>query len=457
VAANLYQAVLAALLQKSVWMGVRHVATDGVFTETTVRLLLAQIDHLHGRILERDLDCDDLQLACEASHSGQLATDLTAYIAAMRVVRPADQTIVRELLARELLTQAAGKIIDAQNLGRLDIDGPAVLISRAQEICDGGAAAPNLTLGTAIEPAGTERGLVLSLGLGNALDEALGGGSGEGELTVYFGPPRRGKTSALCKTAANMVKDGYNVLYITMETGAPQIMRLIERAMMRKSRKDWTDADTSEARRLLGARGGRLWIKDLAAMEVTPDSLEGIVRGLQRSEACVVHAVVLDYLELMAPSRGRLGDNQIRYLYGRLGKQVRGLGRKLGTRIITAWQANREGSQRDTMTEVDISECWDMFKHADNWIALNQSSAEKANHRMRFGILKQRVDPDGAQTVNAYCDWARMIVEDPIHAVHHTPTAEPDTAGIVPGVARRPSLPSNAAVPGLSAAAGDVV
>jgi len=458
---HLYQAVLRALLYKSTWTSV-HYALEGINFDTNIRLLLAQVDQLHHSIPDRDLSVDDLLCSVEAGYRGDLASDLAVYIAGIRETMPAAEATVRELLARKLLDQAATKIIEARNAGRLDVDSPSTLVERAREVSDSGTATATYKLS---DFGVDERGPVVPLGISEKLDAVLGGGVGLGELVCFLAPPRRGKTSIMCAAGAAMVRAGYGVLHITMETSAGKVSRLYERAVLRKTKMEWTQGDSAEARTILAAGGGELWIKDLAGLDVTPDSIEGCIYGLRRSESHPIDVVILDYLELMAPARGRLGETQIRYLYGRLGKQVRALARKLGTRVITAWQVNREGSQKDTMTEIDISECWDIFKHVDTMIALNRSAAEKANHHMRLGVLKQREDDDGIQTVNVYCHWARMMIEDlteennAIYQTRAKTEALPEQSGL-PGQsggmvsgecvgARRPSFSTKSVDPGI--------
>lgn len=82
------------------------------------------------------------------------------------------------------------------------------------------------------------------------------------------------------------------------------------------------------------------------------------------------------------------------------------------TRLLSAWQANREGWDADTLTPKHLSECWDIFKHIDGGITLNRSAAEKANKRMRLGTIKQREDDEAPPETLIYADYAHMRMED---------------------------------------------
>ena len=439
---QLYKSSLKAMLRKSTWMGVRYLALGDTFQDTTYRMLLAQVDKLHAAIADRDVTCDDLRGALDLVYEGQLLGDLLSYVDATSKLEPAHDSLVRELIARELASAAAEKIIGNMN-AELDLDTPAAILERAMDCQNGGLASPTMTLDQLDLPsADTERGKVLPLGISTQLDAAIGG-AGSGELVVIFAPPRRGKTTVMRMIGASMVKRGCNVLDITLETSAAKIGRLYERAMLHKRRSEWTDEDTIEARRILFERGGNLWLKDLSHTDVTPDSIEGLIRSLQRDTGQRVDAVVLDYLELMTPSRSKnLGDSMMRYMYGRLGKQVRAIGRKFEIPIITGWQANRDGSQKDTLSEIDISECYDLFKHTDTMIALNRTEAERANDRMRLGILKQREDDEAPRSVTVFCNFGTMTMHDEErnYAIHQPVATLGASDGGGAGIARRPSL-----------------
>lgn len=444
------------MLNKATWMGVRYAATGNTFADTTYRMLLAQVDKLHAAIPDRDVTCDDLLAAVLLAHEGQLRDDLAIYVDGLRDVEPAHDSIVRGLIGRELAAQAAQQLLTSQNSGDLDLDRPSDLLERARDCVTGGLASPVITLDQLSMPsANDERGEVIPLGISKQLDRELGG-AGAGELICFLAPPRRGKTTIMRMVGAHMVKEGYNVLDITLETATAKIGRLYERAILHKPRRGFADADSIEARRILANRGGKLWLKDMSHMDVTPDSVEGMVRAIQRDTGERVDAIILDYLELMTPARGKLGDQMMRFMYGRLGKQMRAVGRKFGIPIITAWQVNREGSQKDTITEADISECWDLFKHVDMMIALNRTEQEKANRRMRLGILKQREDDEASAQIDVYCDYSTMTIRDLTkedNAIHQTGSA-PRTAdaGIRPvyggpgfssesaGISRRPGI-----------------
>jgi KaiC/GvpD/RAD55 family RecA-like ATPase len=410
---------LRALLQKETWRSVRDFTEDAL-TETTTRLLLEQIAGLHERIPGRDLVPEDLCDAVQQSYGGDLQKDALAYVETLREARPADDSVVRSLLARQLLDRANDSILQSRLAGKLDIATPESLVQRAREVFEGGSAVGALALDEFGLPSeGKDRGRVLTLGT-SKLDAVFGGGHGEGEMVVVAAPPKRGKTSMMISIGEKQVEAGHNVLHIGMEVKGAKNARLYERAAVHKRKADWTDADTVLAREIIGRNGGRLWIKDLSHTRTTPGQIEAIIRAVERENSCKIDCVVLDYLQLLSLPGFR--PDQSRFAYSEIARQVRAIASRLSTRVLTGWQINREGAKQDTADEFGLSECWDIFMHLDGLIILNQSRAEKANHTMRLTIAAQREDPDAARTVLAYVDWGTMTVQDHVkgaaNAVH---------------------------------------
>ena len=79
--------------------------------------------------------------------------------------------------------------------------------------------------------------------------------------------------------------------------------------------------------------------------------------------------------------------------------------------ILTAWQVNREGSDQHNVELRHVSESWDVIKHADAIIALNQTEAERDERIMRMRILKQRESTERPQ-VYLHADLNRMVIRD---------------------------------------------
>ena len=83
--------------------------------------------------------------------------------------------------------------------------------------------------------------------------------------------------------------------------------------------------------------------------------------------------------------------------------------------VLTAWQVNRTGAEKEMLSFADVSECWDVIKHADTIIALNRNQYELMGQRARLAVLKNRED-EALAAYPIYCDMRRMIFRDLVDA-----------------------------------------
>jgi len=132
---------------------------------------------------------------------------------------------------------------------------------------------------------------------------------------------------------------------------------------------------------------GKFFVKDWSHAKVTVDDIKALVRRIE-AKGDKLDALVVDYLELLAPTRNnRHGE---RFNFSQVAKDLRALANELKIPIITAWQVNRAGYEKYVISAVDVSECWDIVKHADIIVGLNQSDEERDNKMLRINIIKQR-------------------------------------------------------------------
>ena len=79
--------------------------------------------------------------------------------------------------------------------------------------------------------------------------------------------------------------------------------------------------------------------------------------------------------------------------------------------VMTAWQVNREGSDCHNVELRHVSESWEIIKHADTILALQQSDGERDNRIMRLRLLKQRESTERPQ-VYLHSDLDRMVIRE---------------------------------------------
>lgn len=390
---------------------------DDVLNNPEVRTLYAHMERLHGKT-DRDLSAQSLVLDLQSTYpEGERLDELTEmveYIEEGKEVEPsALESMVQRFVSRELLTKASKYI--ATNLGTGSID-PDIALDYCQRAVEISESADGRVMGLAQAglPGEIElRPALVGLGLSGQLDASLGGGVAAGELAVYLAPPSRGKTSYLCATGASAAKEGRGVLHITLEISARRVIRRYDQALtgMKSSELIENPLTVSAARKAMTKAGGEVNIVDWSYKEVNPNDIRGLIKRLRR-QGHKVDMVIIDYLELMHPNPSTARHQQAqRHIYGAMGKQVRAVAVCMEIPVVTAWQVNREGSSQHTITQEHVSESWEVIKHADIIIGLNQSDAERDNRIMRLGVIKQREGTE-RPVVYIHSDLDRMKVRE---------------------------------------------
>ncbi len=420
--------VLKGLLSKQGWIAFGDLVREDVLNNHEVRLLYGHIEKLHART-DNDLSAAALALDVESSYEPgeqrELLTQMVEYVDDGEAVEiSALQAMVQKFVKRELLTKASKYI--ATHLGSRDLDADVALAycQRAVEVSETTAGGV-VDLASAGLPGETNlRPALVGLGLSDQLDASIGGGIAAGELGVVLAPPARGKTSYLVAVGAAAAKAGRGVLHITLEISSGRVIRRYDQAFtgLKSDELIANPKTVSSARKQVLAGGGELYVVDWSYKDVTPNDVRGMVKRL-RNEGKKIDMVVIDYLELMKPNpthdRAR---REMRHSYGALGKELRAVAVGMEVPVITAWQVNREGSDCHNVELRHISESWDVIKHADLVLSLNQSDGERENRVLRIGVLKQRESTDRPH-IYLHSDLDRMIIREGNGHNHEEPVA----------------------------------
>ena len=374
--------------------------TADVLTNTNVQSLYSHITNLHT-LSDKDVSAKALKIDIQATYrQGEKRADelcnLVDYIANAEDVEPnALRDSVQKFVQRELLAQAGRTIATSLGGEHIDVQAISALISRAVDVGESVNTEVMDALESSLPGEGDDRPGITNLGLSPELDAVLGGGVAAGELLVFVAPPARGKTSYLCAVGARAAAAGRKVLHVTLEVPFLRVNRRYDSAWSQMTRKEMIERPNTvgACRREVREAGGRVIIKDWSYVDggCSPADIKALVRRL-RGQGIDIDFLIVDYLELMSPNRqvGNYTKREMRHVFGQQIKEMRSTSVALQIPAVTAWQINRIGSEADTVTMAHVSECYDLNKHADIILGLNQSIGEANNNQMRIGVLKQR-------------------------------------------------------------------
>jgi KaiC/GvpD/RAD55 family RecA-like ATPase len=411
---GLHSYMLRGILLADVWEANRTaLQTPRIITNADVATLVMYIGELHKERPGTDKTPDDLVYLIQSKwpQEGGRREELETLAKELGELETPEfddvQPRISAFLANELALQAAMKIGTDQTRGELDLGAVYDLLTMAQELATGvDLDIEDMAQAPPPDQASERRG-VATVGLGPSMDRHLRGGVGRGELLFFLAPPGVGKTSLLKSCGVQMAMEGEHVLDITLEISGAKVRQRVDQKLTGMSRDERIERplDVVKAREKIT---GAYYIKDWCSRNVTVDDIRTLVRGM-RARGKEVSVVSVDYLELMAPSRA--SRDAKRFEFSDIAKEMRRLANELDVILITAWQINREGSTAHVLEKRHVSECWDIIKHADIILGLNQNEEELANNYLRVNIMKQRESTVRA-IVGYYSDLNRMLIRE---------------------------------------------
>ena len=170
-------------------------------------------------------------------------------------------------------------------------------------------------------------------------------------LSVFMGMPNVGKTLLLCNEAAHAYKNGYNVLYISLETDTKFIYQNIMCNALDMTKDDFRmcirdDAKLKEYQQLVDGIKGTCTIERLNSTVTNANNIASIINDIRLSRGIKIDVCYIDYIGLMKPAIPT-SKNATLYEDGKMvAEELRELSLSVDIPIVTASQFNREGYSR---------------------------------------------------------------------------------------------------------------
>ena len=144
------------------------------------------------------------------------------------------------------------------------------------------------------------------------------GGLDHKTLTCYIGGTNVGKSIVLCNDAANFVRQGKNVLFITCEMAKEKVTRRISANLFDMNLEDYDVMveDQAKVKKKLNKfrkdsffEPGKLRIKELPTGQGTVIDVEKAIKEIQDTYKYKVDVVIIDYINIMSNYRQPNSEN----------------------------------------------------------------------------------------------------------------------------------------------------
>lgn len=231
----------------------------------------------------------------------------------------------------------------------------------------------------------------------NFVDNVSGGGYDPKSLIVYAGEQNIGKSIWLANDAANFVRMGHNVCFITAEMSDTKVLKriganLLNIPMMEYDQKA-SDRNFMASKIERVSRGllppGKLFIKEYPTSQATVLDIEAYLKELEESQDHKVNVLVVDYINILANYRNPNTENTYMKIK-QIAEDLRALAVKKNMLVISATQINRGAWDSTEVKMENIAESAGLAHTVDVMYALIQDSMMHANCEYWLKVLKIR-------------------------------------------------------------------
>jgi uncharacterized protein YrzB (UPF0473 family) len=222
------------------------------------------------------------------------------------------------------------------------------------------------------------------------IDDITKGGLGRGELGVVIAPTGAGKSMALVHLGAQIVKEGKNVVYYTLELQDTVVASRFDSCITSVKLQDlhsFKDLIYDQVKEL----EGKLIVKEYPTKSANVNKLKQHLEKLRRS-GFEPDLICVDYGDLLQPiSSYKEKRIELETIY----EDLRGMAQEFECPVWTASQTNRSGLNAEVVTMESISEAFNKCFVADLIFTLSRTITDKNNNTGRIFVAKNRNGPDG--------------------------------------------------------------
>lgn len=214
-------------------------------------------------------------------------------------------------------------------------------------------------------------------------------------LNIIMAGTGVGKSMLMCHFATNYLQVGKNVLYISMEMSEEKISERIDANMMNLEIDDVKSLSKSKYGARMEKFGnhitGKLITKEYPTASASVLNFRALLTELKLKKAFVPDVIFIDYLNICASSRVRMGANSDTYTYVKMiAEELRGLAVEMKIPIWSATQVNRQGHENSDVGLENTSESFGLPATADLMFAAITNEELEAAGQIMIKQLKNR-------------------------------------------------------------------
>ena len=245
------------------------------------------------------------------------------------------------------------------------------------------------------------------------------GGLPNKTLNICLAGTGVGKSLFMCHVAGNVLNQGRNVLYITMEMAEERIAERIDANLLNIPLDQLLHVNkpmlVSKVEDIAAKTNGKLIIKEYPTGAAHAGHFRALLNELKLKKNFVPEMIFIDYLNICASSRMKgMGGAINSYTYVKaIAEELRGLAVEFDVPIVSATQTTRSGYSSSDPGLEDTSESFGLPATADLMFAMVTSEELEALGQVMVKQLKNRYnDPNHKKRFVLGIDRSRMRLYD---------------------------------------------
>jgi len=245
------------------------------------------------------------------------------------------------------------------------------------------------------------------------------GGLPNKTLNICLAGTGVGKSLFMCHMAGNILNQGRNVLYITMEMAEERIAERIDANLLDVPLDQMQHLSkpmlTTKVEEIASNSNGKLIIKEYPTGAAHAGHFRALLNELKLKKNFEPEMIFIDYLNICASSRMKgMGGSINSYTYIKaIAEELRGLAVEFNVPIVSATQTTRSGFTSSDPGLEDTSESFGLPATADLMFALVSSEELESLGQVMVKQLKNRYnDPNQSKRFVLGIDRSRMKLYD---------------------------------------------
>lgn len=257
-----------------------------------------------------------------------------------------------------------------------------------------------------------------------ALNDCTSGGMNSKSLSIAMATTGGGKSIFLCNCASHLIREGYNVLYITCEMSVDEISKRIDADLLSATQDSITNnlVEAEVLRQRMNnldsrEKWGNLYIKEYPAGYATSSTIRRDIDEILRLNEIKIDVLVVDYLNLLSTSRYSTKNSNTYTLVKAIAEELRGLGQEYDIPVVSATQSNRSALNKDLKLDIGlegVSESFGLPQTADfmfNIVRPDDPNWQQG-HYVMLSVLKNRWGDPNKKYIKVHLDTSMARFSD---------------------------------------------